>query len=100
MLRNSIGYLRILGFEGYTKNGSFEQGAIALESALDDIFKDAARIKGLIIDVRVNTGGADPLCLAIASRLSGARVPRLLKGDAKQQSGRTAPFYSAAAGVG
>ena len=73
MLSGSIGYMRILAFDGYTKNGGFEQGAIALESALDDIFKDAERMKGLIIDVRVNTGGADPLCLAIASRLSGAK---------------------------
>src|SRR3989442_15721750 len=30
-------------------------------------------MKGLIIDVRVNTGGADPLCLAIASRLSSVK---------------------------
>jgi hypothetical protein len=73
MLRDSIGYMRILAFDGYTKDGGFEQGAIALENALDDIFKDANQMKGLIIDVRVNTGGADPLCLAIASRLSGAK---------------------------
>lgn len=73
MLRKSIGYLRILGFDGYTKDGRFEQEAIALEAALDDILKDAGSMKGLVIDVRVNTGGADPLCLAIASRLSGAK---------------------------
>ena len=61
MLHDSIGYLRILAFDGYTKDGAFEQEAIALEYALDDVFKDAERMKGLIIDVRVNTGGADPL---------------------------------------
>ena len=60
MLSGSIGYMRILAFDGYTKDGGFAQGAIALESALDDIFKAAQRMKGLIIDVRVNTGGADP----------------------------------------
>jgi hypothetical protein len=73
MLSGSIGYMRILAFDGYTKDGDFGQGAIALESALDDMFKDAEQMRGLIIDVRVNTGGADPLCLAIASRLSGAK---------------------------
>lgn len=73
MLRNSIGYLRILAFDEYTKNGGFEQNALALEAALDDIFKDAHRMKGLIIDVRVNIGGADPLCVAIASRLTGVK---------------------------
>lgn len=73
MLRNSIGYLRILAFDGYTKDGGFAQEAVALEVALDDIFKNAEQMKGLIIDVRVNTGGADPLCLAIASRLSSVK---------------------------
>jgi C-terminal processing protease CtpA/Prc len=28
---------------------------------------------GLIVDVRVNTGGADPFCLAIAARLTGVK---------------------------
>jgi Peptidase family S41 len=73
MLKDSIGYLRILAFEGYTKDGSFEQGAAALQEALDEVFTGAERMKGLIIDVRVNTGGADPLALAIASRLAGAK---------------------------
>lgn len=73
MLRNSIGYLRILAFDEYTKDGGFERGAAALEAALDEIFKDADQMKGLIIDVRVNTGGADPLCLAVASRLTAVK---------------------------
>src|SRR5499426_393938 len=73
MLRNSIGYLRILGFEGYAKDGGFEQGMISLEAALDDIFKDAKQMNGLVIDVRINPGGADPFCLAVASRLTGAK---------------------------
>jgi hypothetical protein len=73
MLRNSIGYLRILGFEGYAKDGGFEQEMISLETALDDIFKDAKQMNGLVIDVRINPGGADPFCLAVASRLTGAK---------------------------
>jgi len=73
MLRNSIAYLRILGFEGYTKDGGFEQGVSGLEAALDDIFKGAKQMNGLVIDVRINPGGADPFCLAVASRLTGAK---------------------------
>ena len=73
MLRNSIGYLRIVGFAGYAKEGGFEQDAITLEATLDDVFTNAKKMNGLIIDVRVNPGGADPLCLAIASRLTGAK---------------------------
>jgi C-terminal processing protease CtpA/Prc len=73
MLKGSVGYLRILGFDDYAKEGGFVQGGISLEAALDDIFKDAQQMKGLILDVRINTGGADPYCLAIASRLTGAK---------------------------
>jgi len=73
MLKDSIAYLRILAFEGYTKNGSFEQDVAALQETLDEVFTGAERMKGLIIDVRVNTGGADPLALAIASRLASAK---------------------------
>jgi hypothetical protein len=73
MLKGSIGYLRILGFAGYANEGGSEQDASSLEAALDDIFKHAKQMNGLVIDVRVNTGGADPLCLAIASRLTGAK---------------------------
>jgi C-terminal processing protease CtpA/Prc len=73
MLNESIGYLRFLAFDGFTSDGRFEQNAAALEDALDDVFAGAARLNGLIIDVRVNTGGADPLALAVASRLTGAK---------------------------
>jgi hypothetical protein len=73
MLRNSIGYLRILGFEGYAKDGGFEQEKISLEAALDDIFKGAKQLNGLVIDLRINPGGADPFCLMVASRLTGAK---------------------------
>lgn len=88
MLKDSIGYLRILAFEGYTKDGSFEQGAAALQEALDEVFTGAAGMKGLIIDVRVNTGGADPLALAIASRLAGVKYLAYSKVTRNNLSGR------------
>lgn len=64
-----IGYLRFLSFEGYTPMGDFESELACLEPALDKIFQNKG-IRALIIDVRVNTGGADPLGLAISSRLA------------------------------
>lgn len=73
MLKNSVGYMRILGFDEYTKDGTFEEGAAALEEALDQVFNGAKQMKGLVIDVRLNTGGSDPLALAIASRLASKR---------------------------
>lgn len=63
------GYLRILSFSNYAREGGFAAGLAALEAALDDIFSDRA-LRALVIDVRINGGGADPYGLAIASRLA------------------------------
>ncbi len=65
----ATGYLRILSFSNYVKEGGFAAGLAALEAALDDIFSDRA-LGALVIDVRINGGGADPYGLAIASRLA------------------------------
>ncbi len=64
-----IGYLRILAFAGYSQQGGYAAGSKALESALDEIFSDP-KLKALVIDVRINFGGADPWGLAVASRLA------------------------------
>jgi C-terminal processing protease CtpA/Prc len=66
---SGIGYLRILAFAGYAQQGGYAAGSEALESALDEIFSDP-KLKALVIDVRINFGGADPWGLAIASRLA------------------------------
>ncbi len=66
---DATGYLRILSFSGYSREGGFAAGLQALETALDAIFSDPA-LRGLVIDVRINFGGADPYGLAIASRLA------------------------------
>ena len=70
MLPNSTGYLRLRSFGRYHADGSFESGLAALEAALDSIFSGADRWNGLVIDVRVNGGGADPYGLTIATRLA------------------------------
>lgn len=66
---DSTGYLRILSESGYTKTGGFAAGLVALEAALDTVFSDP-KLTGLVIDVRINFGGADPYGLALASRLA------------------------------
>jgi hypothetical protein len=68
-LDDGIGYLRILSFSGFSKEGGFAGGLDALEGALDEIFSDST-LKGLVVDVRINFGGDDPYGLAIASRLA------------------------------
>jgi hypothetical protein len=70
MLGSDVGYLRVRGFSRYSKDGSFETGLAALEAALDTAFANTSGWKGLVIDVRLNNGGADPYGLAIARRLT------------------------------
>jgi hypothetical protein len=72
MLADSIAYLRIKSFGRYGEARGFENGLVALEAALDTIFTNAAGLRGLVIDVRLNGGGADPYGLAIAARLTSA----------------------------
>jgi hypothetical protein len=59
-LPGRIGYFRISGFQGYS--------SAELGRALDTAF--GSRLRGLIIDVRVNGGGNDSYGLQIASRLA------------------------------
>jgi hypothetical protein len=65
---SATGYLRIVAFDDYARGG-FEKGQEALDAALDEIFSDS-NLRRLVIDVRYNSGGADPYGLAIASRLA------------------------------
>ncbi|MGW1375909.1 S41 family peptidase [Streptomyces sp. NPDC002446] len=74
-LPGRIGYFRITQFAGYTEKGDYAGDAAELDRALNSVFTKArtqgpAALRGLIIDVRLNGGGADPLGLRIASRLT------------------------------
>jgi len=69
-LDSGIGYLRLKSFEDYVPDDDFASSLALLQAALDTIFTDAPSWKGLVIDVRINTGGADPFGLEIASRLA------------------------------
>jgi hypothetical protein len=71
-LPGRVGYLRVSSFTGYTPGDEYAEDVAALDDALDAIFTSSrvARLRGLMIDVRVNGGGSDPLGLQIASRLT------------------------------
>jgi hypothetical protein len=73
MIGSDIGYLRIRSFGRYAADGRYGTGLENLENALDSAFANTRGWKGLIIDVRVNGGGADPYGLTIARRLTSAR---------------------------
>jgi hypothetical protein len=66
----AIGYLRIHSFSRYSTDNDFEKGLDTLETALDDIFKDSFKLTGLVIDIRINSGGFDAFGISIASRLA------------------------------
>ncbi|MFI1508813.1 S41 family peptidase [Streptomyces sp. NPDC020597] len=67
------GYLRISGFGGYAGDGSPYAAQLAeLDRALDRVLSQerTQRLKGLIIDLRINGGGSDDLGIRIAERLT------------------------------
>jgi hypothetical protein len=69
-LSDSIAYIRIVGFGAMTEDRDFAHGTAALEEALDSVFRDSGRWRGLVIDVRVNRGGSDLHGLQVANRLA------------------------------
>lgn len=70
LLDGSVGYLLIPAFIDFGGGPDFEAQSHSLEEALDRIFRDSGKLKGLVIDVRHNWGGYDGLGLIVASRLT------------------------------
>ncbi|MFF7373913.1 S41 family peptidase [Streptomyces massasporeus] len=71
--RADQGYLRISGFAGYTaEDAPYPAHLAELDKALDTILtpRRTHRLKGLIIDLRINGGGSDALGIHIAERLT------------------------------
>ncbi len=68
-LDGDLRYLRLRSFSNY--GDSYRAGLACLEESLDVLLAPPSPA-GLIIDVRINGGGADPYGLAIASRLATA----------------------------
>jgi Peptidase family S41/Tricorn protease C1 domain len=89
-----IGYLRIHSFDGYSDDHEFVKQVDALESALDQIFKDASTWTGLVIDVRINGGGSDVFGISIASRLATRdylAYSKVIRNDIHDPDHRTPP---------
>ncbi|MFJ6751228.1 S41 family peptidase [Streptomyces sp. NPDC091266] len=83
-LPGRIGYFRVTQFAGYTEKGDYAGDVAELDRALDAVFTKArthgpAALRGLIVDLRLNGGGADPLGLRIASRLTDRPYPAYTK---------------------
>jgi Peptidase family S41/Tricorn protease C1 domain/Helix-turn-helix domain len=93
-LPDSIGYLRIHSFSRYSDDREFAKQLDALETSLDDIFKDSAKFAGLVIDVRINGGGSDVFGVSIASRLAAHdyfAYSKVARNDVRDPKHRTPP---------
>lgn len=71
-LPDGRGYLRLSGFGGYTESGDFASESAELDRVLESVFtaERTARLRGLVIDLRINGGGSDELGLRLAARLT------------------------------
>lgn len=75
-LSGRIGYLRIIAFLGYGDVPDYNAERDTLNATLDQILtkqrtSGPAKLRGLIVDLRINGGGSDQLALDVASRLTG-----------------------------
>jgi hypothetical protein len=86
------GYLRVNAFEGYREDdGSYLASKAELDRVLDAVFTPArvAALRGLVIDLRNNSGGDDALGLQLAGRLTATPYPAFGKqprNDPKDQT--------------
>ncbi len=69
-LTDAIGYLNILEMEGFSESDDPAVHVSALKNGLDKIVQEFKDLKGIVIDVRFNGGGADGFSLIIASRFA------------------------------
>jgi len=91
ILKNAIGYLRVTTFYDYA-DGGYANQLDRLQKSLDATFGGAEKLNGLIIDVRLNDGGDDPLGVEIASRLTAKKYLAFTKA-ARNSTDPNAPIH-------
>lgn len=64
-LTDTIGYVHISGFEGSERS---------YRRALDDVFDGLGPVDAMVVDIRDNPGGFDPLAQYVAGRFAQARA--------------------------
>lgn len=67
-IETDIGYLRIDRM--LVSELSIDEQLAELSPILDDVFADLAGTSAMIVDLRINQGGTDPVALAIANRFA------------------------------
>lgn len=84
-----IGYLFIASMYGYAEGDTATNRAAAV-TALNGAFEYLEGVRGLIVDLRLNTGGDDAIALEIAGRLTQVPRPAFTK-RARNGDGLTEP---------
>lgn len=67
-INDTIGYLNIQGFEGFSSNNDVEDEISVFTSNLDLILDSFRNHKAIILDIRFNGGGMDKLAFELAER--------------------------------
>jgi hypothetical protein len=89
-----VGYLRIQSFANYSADSVFAKQLDTLNAALDSIFSESDGLAGLVIDIRINSGGSDIFGLAMAARLTDRSYVAYVKrarDDPRRVGGWTRP---------
>ena len=81
--KNNVGYLQIAGMAGFSDAESLEGELAELHEAMNELLRDLAPTKALIVDVGINGGGSDVYSLAIASHFADRRRLAIAKGPRK-----------------
>ena len=81
--------LLVRGLDAFGPDGKLATELPPLQAALDEFIRDCQGAKGVILDLRFNTGGFDESALRIASRFATGRVHVYSK-QARAGSQRTA----------
>ncbi|MBN1450538.1 MAG: S41 family peptidase [Anaerolineales bacterium] len=69
-INDSVGYINILGMEGYSEDDSELDDAEIAGAIIDQALASFGKKDALVVDVRFNGGGYDSVALAIAGRFA------------------------------
>ncbi len=89
VIGDEVGYLRIDAMI-FNLDDAIDEQVDKAENILDEVFTDLAHTRSMIVDVRLNGGGADPFAMAVARRFMDTE--RLVISKFTHTSGEDGPL--------
>lgn len=88
-----VGYVALPSLWDFTAQADTDQDreSAAAEAAMDDVLAALRDVRGIVLDLRVNSGGSDAVGLAIAGRFADRERLAFTK-QAVERRARTAPY--------